>query len=168
VKGLVDMRREKVIRILEVILVILLLADFIPIKMAVNIQKDDLKKLVSDKSSDKLYICEHTQVTGSIWLAIGDEEGERELLDKGSIYLADPLKGKDPLRSLNKSFVPYYTFNDYIFIGKQGNQVNEGDDLTIDFHVDEWKIVYPIKRNSIRDIYAPKSYLTLYDFIKIL
>ncbi|MBB6217233.1 hypothetical protein HNQ80_003352 [Anaerosolibacter carboniphilus] len=160
------MRGRKVVIIILSIITFIILLDFIPVKMAINTKKDELKKMLKGRETKQLYICRYTQVTGSIWLAIGDENGVRDLITGGSIYLAEPLSGKDPLKSLNKSFVPYYTRNKYVFIGEEGNVLNEAGDLMIDFKVDEWRIVSPIRRDSFRDIYAPKSYLTIYDFIK--
>ncbi|MBB6217237.1 hypothetical protein HNQ80_003356 [Anaerosolibacter carboniphilus] len=160
--------------IILVIIAFMILLDFIPVKTAVNIEKGDLKKLLDIKGSKELYICRYTQVTGSIWLAIGDENGVRDLIPKTAIYLSEPLRGKDPLKSLNRSFIPYYTGNEYVFIGnteqteKTGDLIVDGvQELMLDFKVDEWRIVYPIRRDSLRDMYAPKSYLTIYDFIKL-
>ncbi len=161
--------------ILVLMLVIFIILDFIPIKMAVNIDTEDLTKLKKTEDQ-KVYICEHVQVTGSIWQAIGDEKGVRELLDSGVIYLAEPLKGRDPLMELNYAFQKVYepqAHNGFVFIGKELNVETVGDikidgvqELTVDFNVDDWRIISPIRRDSFRDIYAPKNYLTVYDFIK--
>lgn len=103
-------------------LVALIIAlDFIPVKMAVDIKTDDLTKFKKNENQ-KVYICKHVQVTGSIWQVIGDEKGVRKLFDCGVIYLADPLLGSDPLRELNHAFRKIYepqARNGFIFIGEE-------------------------------------------------
>lgn len=147
--------------------ILLVVLDFIPVKMAVNIRDSSNLKSYIKNDRQSLYICEYVQVTGSIWRVMGDENGVGEPLKSGSIYFYQPSEGKNPLKALNSGFVPYYTFNKFVFIGEEGKRFEEGIDVLLDFKVDDWKIVYPIRRNSLRDIYAPKSYLTIYDFIKI-
>lgn|GEM_PF-3596899 len=152
------------------VLAVLIILDFIPVKMAVDISKVENLRKYNINKNEKLYICEHVQVTGAIWRAIGDKDGVRDLKNRGSIYLAEPLQGKDPLKELNNAFTKPYlpqARNGFIFIGEEGSKLDEGDDTTVEFKVRDWKIISPIRRDSIRDIYAPKSYLTIYDFIKL-
>ena len=159
-----------------VLVIILIVLDFIPIKKAINIDSDDLTKYKNNESQ-KLYIVDYVQVTDSIWEVIGDEKGVRKLQDGVVMYLAEPLQGKDPLKELNYAFQKVYepqAQNGFVFIGKEVRTIveggNNGDpkDLMVHFQIDDWRIIYPIRRDSIRDIYAPKSYLTVYDFIKLL
>lgn len=154
---------------------LLIILDFIPVKFAVKINSVDITKY-KEKDGQKIYICKPVQVTDSIWEAIGDEKGIRDLSKNEVIYMAEPLKGNDPLKKLNGSFQKTYepkAHNQFIFVGNEISSNTVGDmeidgvqEKTIDFKVDDWQIVYPIRRDSFRDIYVPKTYLTVYDFIK--
>lgn len=161
--------------ILVLLIILLIGLDFIPVKMAIKIDTGDLSKYKSDESQ-KLYITEYVEVTDSIWEVIGDEKGVRKLQNGVAIYIAEPLQGKDPLKELNYAFQKVYepqANNGFVFIGKEMKTIVEGGnggdpkDLMVHLQVDDWRIIYPIRRDSIRDIYVPKSYLTVYDFIKL-
>lgn len=81
--------------------------------------------------NEKLCICEHVQVTGAIWRAIGDTEVVWDLKDRGSIYLADPVQGKDHLIELNNSFSKPYlpqARNGFVFIGEERNKLVGGNE----------------------------------------
>ena len=155
---------------------LLIILDFIPVKFALKINSVDITKY-KEEDGQKIYICKPVQVTDSIWEAIGDEKGIRDLSKNEVIYMAEPLKGNEPLKKLNSSFHKTYepnAHNQFVFVGNEISSNTVGDleidgvqEKTIDFQVDDWQIIYPIKRYSFRDIYAPKSYLTIYDYIKI-
>ena len=139
---------------------------------------DDWNQLVKTLSNITSTTNIPVQVTDSIWEAIEDEKGIRDLSKNEVIYMAETLKGNEPLKKLNSSFQKTYepnAHNKFVFVGNEISSNTVGDleidgvqEKTIDFQVDDWQIVYPIKRDSFRDIYAPKSYLTIYDYyIKI-
>ena len=171
------MKKKKKMVVFSFISIIglLILLDFIPVKFAVKLNSVDITKY-KHLDGQKIYICKPVQVTGSIWEAIGDEKGVREISKNEVIYIAEPLKGNDPFKKLNGSFQKIYesnAYNQFVFVGNEISANIVGDieidgvqEKTIDFEVDNWQIVYPIKRDSLRDIYASKAYLTLYDFIK--
>lgn len=131
--------------------------DFVPIKRAIYIE--DTENLKSDE-----YICSFTQVTGGNW------EVESPSSDYGTNQLFfEDLIGNGPLDYLDKNFSTDYlepSGNRYLFSGT----VIPKEDGIYDFKIKKWHIVYPIQRKSIRMLYAPKGYLTIYDYnwIKIL
>ena len=138
---------KKIIRKIIVLLFIVVLMDFIPIKMAIKI---DDKGLIKSEE----YLCIHAQVTGGNW--------EVQNYAEEQLYF-EFLHGNNPFYVLSKNFTTDYiepTRNRYIFTGNIIKKEKEIYDL--DIH--QWEIVYPIQRKSFRILYAPKSYLTIYDF----
>jgi hypothetical protein len=62
------------------------------------------------------------------------------------------------------------SFNQYVFWGNmKQKQVAENFAINI-LDANEWNVIYPIKRKSIREFYAPKGYFTIYDYnwIKVI
>ena len=103
--------------------------------------------------SDK-FVCSFAQVTGGNW--------EAENYANEQLFF-DGLIGKNPMKVLDKNFSTDYlepSGNKYIFSG----EIIEKDDSIYDLNIFEWDILYPIQRKSIRMLYAPRHYLTIYDY----
>ncbi len=135
---------KRLIKILILLIILLFAIDFIPIKFAIDISKDNIKNG---------YLCYHEQVTGGNWRVENTEE---------QLYF-EYLIGRSPFNYLSKIYSTDYiepSGNKYVFYGVIEPKSNE----VFDLNVSNWDIVYPISRKSIRGLYSPKNYLTLYDF----
>ncbi len=141
---------KKLIKISIFLIILLFAVDFIPVKFAID---------VSDDNIESGYLCYHEQVTGGNWRV--------ENTDK-QLYF-DNLTGNSPFNYLSKIYSTDYiepSGNRYVLYGTIMPKEND----IFDLNVEHWNIVYPVSRKSIRALYVPKRYLTLYDFnlIKLL
>lgn len=132
--------------------IIIIALDFIPVKFAVSLSNELYK--------EGIYICSHEQVTGGNWRVENYEEEQ--------LYF-EYLKGNSPFNFLSEIFCTDHierSGNIYLLSGTIETRENQIYDL----QVDEWDIAYPISRKSIRMLYVPKNYLTIYDYnlIKII
>ena len=68
------------------------------------------------------------------------------------------------LKEISNISLGYPVLNMYIFQGKI-NKRKIYENVSLNWlQLEKWDIVYPIKRSSLRSLYVPKSYLTIYDF----
>ena len=131
--------------------ILALLLDFIPIKWAINIE--GIKNFKTNE-----YLCSFAQVTGGNWQV----KNNIESYESGQLYF-EYLHEKDPFNVLDKNFSTDYlepSGNMYVFTGKI---INKEHDM-FDLKVESWEITYPIQRKSLRMLYTPKKYLTIYDY----
>ena len=155
-------KNKKRFLIVKVILALFLL-DFVPIKYAIKIEYVEKNH---SKTYD-FYMCEYTATTfGDIK---ADPKYNKELSKPIIFY---ELKNNSPFKFLSKEYTTDYiepSNNKYVF---KGNIVCEVKDIGLvkSLKINNWDIVYPIKRKSLRGLYVPKGYLTIYDFnwIKVL
>lgn len=146
------------------IIIIAISLNFIPIKFAVNL--DDAKKNLKDGT----YICETNRVSlDTGWYA--DNELNKHLIGG----LAIKVFGKNPEKFLSEKtfdFKWYELYNQYLLIGDIGNFKEDKDTKVVfaDLNVKKWQIIYPIRRESFRQYFTPKGYLTVYDYdwIKVI
>lgn len=126
--------------------------DFVPIKFAKN------KYLVQNQSN--AYVCSYTQTTGGNYCASIKENPKK----KKHYYFE--INGY-PFSILSEKYRREYeepTGQQYVFYGSITE--NNVEDLIADcnIEIEDWAMVYPILRPSYRGLYAPKGYLTIYDF----
>lgn len=152
--------RKKKLLICCVVFFILFILDFIPVKFAIKI------KQFSDNNALNVYICEYSTATDGNWVATKEHnpwlsETIYFNLESNEIFgnISDIFKeGDEPITNL------------YVFGGTM-RQEKVAENFTINIlDVEKWNISYPIKRNTIRGLYAPKGYFTIYDYnlIKII
>ena len=140
------------------ILIIVFILDFIPIKFAST--KDYIE--TNHYSTHSIYICERVEITGISWIA--DSIHNKESCEFTGI------SGVLPQKSLSSSCLRAH--NLYIFKGKRSiinndlafpHTLSNRSELYI-LKSEQWRILYPISRYGIRNVYVPKLYLTIYDF----
>ena len=131
-----------------------------PVKFAIKI------KQLSDNSTLNLYICEYSTATDGNWVATKEHnpwlsEAIYLNLESNEVYgnISNIFKeGGEPIT------------NRYVYWGTM-RQEEVAKNFTINIlDAEKWNIVYPIKRNTIRGLYAPKGYFTIYDYdwIKVI
>ncbi len=144
-----------------IIIGILIILDFIPIKFASKLSE------FKNNRTENVYISEHTAVTGGDWYA--DKETNPWLSESVDFILDDEkIFGNISKIYTTEDEAPSYNLFVYWGIMKQ-EQV--ADNFTINIlEANKWNIIYPIKRKSIRGLYAPKGYFTIYDYdwIKVI
>lgn len=154
-------RRKKVLIISCIIIGILIVLDFIPIKFAYK--HNDFKNI----NTENVYISEHTAVTGGDWYA--NQEINPWLSESVDFILQDEkVFGNISKIYTTESEEPSY--NHFVYWGTM-KQKQVADNFTINIlEAEKWNVVYPIKRKSIRNLYAPKGYFTIYDYdwIKVI
>ena len=149
---------KKVVIVIISVIIIAILLDFIPVKFAVKL--DDAKKNLKDGR----YICETNPVTLDIgWYA--DMKLNQNLDDD----LCVRALGDSPNNFLSEKtfdFKWYELYNIFLLVGKAEHFVEDKktNNISVDLDVKKWDIIYPIKRASFRQYYAPKGYLTVYDY----
>jgi hypothetical protein len=141
--------------ILILFVVIFIISNLIPIKMAVN---RDAKFIKKSNNFEDAIICKNEQVTGATWAMIGNKNGL--FADNKGEYIH--IEGSTPENALNSSLLK--TPNKYIFYGKfTGNRTVDGEKNRV-FLVSAWEIVYPVKRDTIRGFFTSSKYLNIFDF----
>ena len=148
------MRRVYVFKNIKIIIVLIILIfamDFVPIKMGVSENNDNIF----------LYKTKLNPDIGFTWVLYDD------INHKEATYIAKII-GEEPYDVLSENeFEPYKIFSgtDEIKIKFHGDiKAVDSDYYDIYVYSDGWDIIKPIYRTSFRNIYAPKSYLTIYDY----
>jgi len=147
-------RRNRVFKICCIIFGIFIVLDFIPIKFASRLSD-------FTSSSEGVYICKVSTATDGNWVA------EKELNPwlSESTYLI--LKNSEVFGSVSKIFITEYvepSNNTFVFWGTV-TQEQWADNLRVNIlNADRWNILYPIQRKTIRGLYAPRGYFTIYDY----
>lgn len=121
--------------------------NYFPINFAV--------KEIQDDGRDYIFV-KQTKVTGFSWFKVG-EDGE---FDE---YIL--LKGNTPpnFDLVNRL---YDTENIFVCWGKYGEKEVVDGEVSAVFYVDEWEIMYPIKRNSVLpDFLNPQYARNIWDYI---
>ena len=137
------------IRCIYIFLCVIIILDFIPVKFAKN------KNLVKYKQNT--YICTYCQVTGGNYCATIDNNPllEKPIYFEIIDYPFNILKNDRYRKEYEEP-----TGIQYVLCGKVTTISNENSEIDIE----NWSMVYPIMRPSFRVIYAPRAYLTVYDF----
>jgi hypothetical protein len=140
-------RNKKLILIAIVIAVFSLI--FIPTKLAVGYDKLNTK--------DNYIICKRVRTTGFDWEIIG---GSRNYYSKNEyVEIINDLPAKE------YSYSILHGQNEYLFYGEFIGQDSFYGEKYRKFKVIKWNIIVPVRRYSIRKFFAPKTYLTILDFI---
>lgn len=135
-----------------ILLGIIIGLDFIPVKFAEN------KNLVQNRPN--AYVCSYVQTTGGNFCASMNDNPKKE---KTFYFEINDY----PFDILSEKYRKEYeepTGQQYVFYGliSEMNVVESTADCKIE--IEDWAMVYPILRPSYRVLYAPKGYLTIYDF----
>ncbi len=142
--------------IVLILITILIIANFLPVKMSVKSNKLNQK----DKN-DTVILCEYGQTTGPNWVIIGDDKGE---FGDGKCEFIN-VKYSDSVKMPNTSI--FIGQNKYVLYGKFiGVEAFYGESYRV-FEVKRWDIQYPIDRFSLRACFTPKRYLNIFDFLNI-
>lgn len=145
---------------------ILIILDFIPIKFAINI--NDAKANLNNEyfvciNESKIHIDIPWNATRQL-----NKHLENDLLIR--------VFGNSPyniLSSKDFKIVAWSEIRNLYFLNGKIERLEKEDktlNLIADLKVNNWDIIYPIDRASFRKYYASKSYLTIYDFdwIKVI
>ncbi len=164
------MKVKIVIFAILILVAVFFILEFIPIRLAVK--KENISynnSVVLEVDSYQTFICRAepklTSDTSVRWIA---EKQDNPHLDK-NVYLV--LTGNIPHKLLSdKDYdvnLNQNTTNNKFVVSGVCVSVDVSDVYTyniVRLNVEDWDIVSPIKRLSFRRFYAPKSYLTIYDF----
>lgn len=146
--------------LLSVILAMLLLVGYMPLKFAKNINGYTI-------DSDEYILCSEERVTGYRWVRIAGYEGESlEQAINNNAWEGEFFNfvDKTPLDSKYKSHLS----NIYAVWGRRLDQPiwDEFDENKI-YTCESWDIIYPIQRNeSLFEVLLPKGYLCIWDIIE--
>lgn len=167
---------RKMLRVLGIMVICLLFVDRIPIKRGISIEEVNKKIKKNDT-----YICEQTATTGPTWLIYKHND------KKQGVY----LEGKLPFDDINKNSFFYSAHNRFLICGdkigiviidQEGNiEKFYGDDMEEVknkiqnsekkyesyeiIYVKQWDIIRPINRGSVFRLWAPKNYLSIFDYV---
>ena len=140
-------------------MLIVVIADFIPVKFA---KKIDYSK--------EIYMHKPKLVTNQdVEFVMYEYANKQTDYNKREYYI---IKGDSPVKVLNKrSFDIIALYNmpgdktNKFYIKQKGKIVKSKSepDINVIYAID-WDILYPINRATFRRFYAPKSYLTIYDY----
>ena len=136
---------------------ILILLDFIPVKFAVQDNKNKTVFINEPKLEDVE------------WAELEYEDNKFNY-DSMIGYIID---GKAPDRMLNKKdfdksdlyLMHGDNTNKFLIYYDERKSINDSESFPVyKIVANDWEILYPIHRASLRRLYASKKYLTLYDF----
>ncbi len=146
--------------LLSVILAILLLIGYMPLKFAKNINDYSI-------DSDEYILCKEERVTGYGWVRIAGYEGEslKQAIDNDAWEGEDfNFVDKTPLNSKYK----LHLSNIYVVNGKRLDQPvwDEFEENKI-YTCESWEIIYPIHRPySLFEPLLPKGYMCIWDILE--
>ena len=151
------------IMILLFILAVLFLLDFVPVKFAQIVGSPYNENRIVDDLNHIDIIATYSKKTGDFeypWEAYFKQDSEISIIRFKVI-------GNIPYDILNRK--DFYHNNtewkiDISFMLKGELQIINETECTGEFNISSWEMVNPIRRNSLRKYYAPKTYLTIYDF----
>jgi len=152
----------KIIKYLILILITILFAyEFVPIKFAIEVNGDSLKK-VNHKKDEVVYICELTQTTGPMWEVVGDENGLFDAkIDNEQVIIDEVI-----LPFLLKDYWSYlYEKRKFVIKGKIIDRRKDSISDPILYKVlkvNKWYVEYPIERDYYT-LFPSKRYLSLSD-----
>ena len=148
-------KRKVIVGIICVFALILL--DFIPIKFALK------------NNENKTVFINEPKLGNVEWAEIEYEDSKFNY----NSMIGYIVEGKAPDRVLNKK--DFDKINLYLMHGDNINRfliyyderkpINDSETFSVyKIVANDWEILYPIQRASLRRLYASKKYLTLYDF----
>lgn len=140
------MKFKAMIYILPAIVLLAVLAGFIPMKQAI-------KRGGLDKSGNYI-IVKVQKATLSEWIAIGDNNGNYDTPKNVRLTGNAPFGYNYNVEVGDNTFVCY---------GKDDGVGFLQDEKYETFNAERWEILYPVKRNSLFDWILPDSYLCRFD-----
>jgi hypothetical protein len=156
-------RWKLLIIILLVVVAAFVSLDFVPVKHAKVVDTIYNEANITELSEDIDILAAFTYKTVDLeypWEAYYRENSDYYLV----IF---KIKGNNPYQQLSRR--DFYNKNKlastnirFMLSGKL--TLEEREYYIGEFDISAWEIVYPIERKSFRKNYAPKSYLTIYDF----
>lgn len=146
---------KKIFAVILIIIVSILL-DFIPVKFCLK-----------DEGIEHVFISD-PKLAYKQWINVPYENGAIHLYDYESYF----IEGNVPDNVLNQKDFDYIeisehydNYNMYVFYYDYKTYLNVSkDDSVYKIISNKWDILYPITRISFRKYYAPKGYLTIYDY----
>ena len=164
-------RVKRTLRGVGILIILLLLITFLPIKFAARIENLD--------DASYIYVSEPKKHLGYPWLRYTVYPTSDSFGNINEQYCI--VKGNSPLRQLSKRWFAGYIdekwsaflddegYNRFVFDGEVTDitvpDQDGGDLYGIQINVAKWDIVYPIRRHGAWGKIAPRSYLTIMDFI---
>lgn len=168
--------KKKVIMIILFLMLFCIMLEKVPVKRSISEEEADNRI-----SEDGTYLCEFTATTGSSW-------NIRRHPDE--IPQSACLKGNVPFDALNHGEFFFFAHNMFLiqgevigkrFVDAEGNIKDYyGDDMAQCFadmqlldercecydiiNVSQWDIIEPITRGDSLRFFAPKKYLSIWDF----
>ncbi|MDQ2087487.1 hypothetical protein RBH29_13730 [Herbivorax sp. ANBcel31] len=148
-----------IIKIIAILIMVVILFNYIPIKNSHKLNNND-KMTLTEETEDIIVVCRFEQVTGSPWMVEEIISQDKTILEKSEFII---IEGENPKKYLkNGLFIPG---NSFVFKGQlDGEKHLDGLENYKVFVASSWDIIYPIDRYSIRLLFAPKGYLTIYDY----
>ncbi len=142
--------------IVVILITILIIANFLPVKMSVK-----PNKLNEKDKNDTVILCEYGQTTGPNWVIIGNDKVE---FGPGKCEFIN-VKWSGSAKMPNSSI--FIGQNKYVLYGKFiGVEAVDEESYRV-FEAKRWDIQYPIHRFSLRSYLTPKRYLNIFDFLNI-
>lgn len=147
-------KRIYIMYLICIIIFIIYIPNLIPIKYAAKEKNLKIEK--------NYILCRNQKVTGFNWLILGDINGKYKNPEDIEII------GKTPYETFNYTIDK--TENTFVFYGEFiENRIKDGEDKPHKvFQASDWDILYPIKRNSLRQGFVPQKFLSVYDKIYII
>ena len=144
--------------IILIIVAIFVFLDFIPVRFAEVVDASYNNGDFTESSEIIDLLATYSNKTGNFdypWDAYSSHND----------YIIFYIKGNNPYQTLSRRDFYYDRKEwkidiDFILTGK----LLLLEENLWEFDISTWKIVYPVERQSFRKYYAPKSYLTIYDF----
>ena len=144
---------KKLCILILVIITILIVLNFVPIKFAVNIKEIS--------HSDNAYVCSYSTATDGNWCATTFDNPNLTEDIWINIDTAHDFSCWNEIVGLSRGEP---VLNKYVFYGEiEEHKVY--DKIYFKYlKSSKWDIVYPIRRNSLRALFTPPHYLTIYDY----
>lgn len=136
-----------------IFLCVMIALDFVPIKFAKN------KNLIQNQSN--AYVCHYTQTTYGNYVAPIEDNPKhnKQYYFEITEYPISILKNEAYRKEYEEPTGVQYVFYGPITVLDENNSA-----VDCSIEIQDWAMVYPIMRPSYRAVYAPKGYLTVYDF----
>ena len=148
--------------VIIIMAIFLFLLDFIPVKFAKRIDSSNNEDMITHNPNRIDIIATYSKKTGAFeypWEAYYYQDSVLRIVKFN-------VSGNNPYQALSRR--DFYKNAEWMIDIRfilNGNLQMEGEKENVGkLNVSTWEMVYPIKRQSIRKHYVPKSYLTIYDF----
>lgn len=154
--------KRRIYVLIGVVLIIFAL-DFVPVKFAVS----ESTQANDDNTIEYIFTYE-PKTSGADVINWAAEAPPAQFRPSATVVGSDPYdvlanKDFDAIKLYNAPS-SVFSINRFIFRGKAEVATDDSNGYDLTIHSEEWKILYPINRLSVRRYYVPKSYLTIFDY----